>query len=147
MVRAIGNRESPSGRVLDLCDRRVAVPLVSRPVIAEYRETLNDPQVVRFFPTLHPAKVEAQIERLLYLGDRIRNMDVRFAFPRDPKDAKFIELAIVGAAAAIVTCDHDLLALSTGYDEVSKRFRRRLPLTHVVRPEVFLHWLNQPIVN
>lgn len=39
-------------------------------------------------------------------------VDVRIAACRDPKDDKFLELAVSGRATHIVTGDSDLLALS-----------------------------------
>ena len=141
MVRGVGNSRSPSGQVLALCDQRVVIPLISRPVLAEYRTVLNDPAIGSRYSDLSTTKVETELARLAYLGDLIRKNNVRFAFPRDPKDSKFIELAIAGGAGAIVTGDRDMLDLPKGRDEVSKRFRQRLPGIHVMRPEVFLDWI------
>ena len=142
MVRGLGNSQSPSGQILEFCDRRMVIAMVSRVVLAEYRNILNDPEVVAKYPSFSAMKVEAQLARLAYIGDMIRNTRVRFEFPRDPKDAKFVELAIAGEAAAIITGDRDLLALPTGRDETAKRFRQRLPSTVVVRPDVFFRWFD-----
>ena len=147
VVRGIGNHLSPSGRVLELCDQRMIVPLVSRAVIREYREILNDPQVIQHYPQVNPRMVESHLKRLAYLADMIRQVNIRFPFPRDPKDAKFIELAIAGNAGIIITCDRDILSLPEGADDVSRRFRRRLPVIQVLRPDIFLQWIMRPLAN
>jgi len=126
--------------VLAFCDQRLVIPLISGAVLSEYRTVMGDPDVLARYPELSPTKVETVLTRLTYVGDVIRHKRVRFTFPRDPKDAKFIELAIAGGATAIVTCDRDFLDLPTGRDEASKRFRQRLPMIQVVRPEAFVQW-------
>ena len=140
MVRGISHASSPSGRVLALCDRRMTVPLISGVVLAEYRMVLGDPKIVARYPEITNMKVETVLARLQYVGDIFRETRVRFTFPRDPKDAKFIELAIAGGATAIVTCDQDLLELPAGRDDAAKRFRQRLPTTQIMRPEDFVRW-------
>lgn len=62
---------------------------------------------------------------------------VEFVFPRDPKDAALIELAIAGRASHIISTDDDLLALMKGLDDAAKRFRQRLPNASIVTPEEF----------
>jgi hypothetical protein len=44
-----------------------------------------------------------------------------FADCRDPKDNKFLEVAVSGHAAVIVTGDRDLLDLADGFDDVRSR--------------------------
>ena len=61
-----------------------------------------------------------------------------FEYPRDPKDEKFVELAIYGGATHIVSADKDLLSLQTGHGDAAKRFRRRAALTRILEPKDFL---------
>ena len=47
-----------------------------------------------------------------------------FAYPRDPKDEPYVNLAVAAAADYVVTRDKDLLDLMTGHTDEAKAFRR-----------------------
>lgn len=138
LLRGLINIRSTSGRVLNACDARSVVIVLSNAALSEYRAVLTDPVVVGPYPELTRRKVELVLRRLRYVGDVIRSVGVRFEFPRDPKDAKWIELAIAGRATHIISVDNDLLSLSTGRGDASKRFRQRLPGVDVIEPGEFL---------
>ena len=138
LLRGLLNMRSASGGVLDACDRRSVVLLLSKPVIAEYREVLTYPAIVERYPELDFEKVEIALRRLRYVGDVVRRVKSRFDYQRDPKDAKFIELAIAGRATHIVSGDKDLLWLASGHGEVANRFRQRAPSTQVMNAATFL---------
>jgi predicted nucleic acid-binding protein len=61
-----------------------------------------------------------------------------FQLPRDPKDEKYINLAIGVEADYIVSRDKDLLDLMTGIDLESKEFRQRFRPLKIVEPIEFL---------
>jgi putative PIN family toxin of toxin-antitoxin system len=124
LVRGLIDIRSHSGRIVDACDRRAVVLLLSRPVLAEYRSVLTDAAIAKRYPQLTAEKVEVAIRRLRYVGDELRTIRVNFEYGRDPKDEAFIELAIAGNAIHIVTLDKDLLALKPGRSEAAKSFRR-----------------------
>jgi predicted nucleic acid-binding protein len=50
-----------------------------------------------------------------------------FEFRRDPRDEKFLELAISLKATHILSSDKDLLSLPRERSEAGRRFRQRLP--------------------
>lgn len=45
LLRGLLNMRSASGRVVEACDSRVVVLLLSKPVISEYRAVLTAPQL------------------------------------------------------------------------------------------------------
>jgi predicted nucleic acid-binding protein len=63
---------------------------------------------------------------------------VKFDFERDPRDAKFTELAIAGAATHLITLDRDLLSLPTARTSAGQRFRQRLRRAVVQQPAQFI---------
>jgi putative PIN family toxin of toxin-antitoxin system len=138
VLRGLTNLSSPSGRVLAACEQRSAVVVLSRAVLAEYRAVLNDPDILRRFQHLSPHKTEIVLRRLMYVGDLVRGVGRRFEFPRDPKDAKIIQLAIAGEASHIITVDDDLLSLKHGRDRASRQFRLRLPHVEVLQPHEYV---------
>ena len=81
--------------------------------MSEYRAVLLNPAILARFSNLTPRRVAFALHRLRYVADEYRTIRVNFEFPRDPRDAMFIELAIAGSATHIVTLDPDLLSLPT----------------------------------
>jgi len=138
LLAGLANRNAASGRVLDHCEKRRALLLLSRPVQAEYRRVLGSAEMIRRNPQITHEAVELVLRRLRYIGEYLSQAKARFRFDRDPDDEPFIELAIDGTATHIVTSDNDLLSLSTGHDDAARRFRQRLPGTRVLRPAAFL---------
>lgn len=138
MLRGLVSSTSAAAEVLASADDRQFITLLSRPVIAEYREILLGEELTRRFPSLTRKRVETAIARLRFRGEYLRRVTERFHYPRDPLDAKFIELAIAGRATHLVTHDSDLLDLPHGRDDAAKRFRQRLPNLQVMESMEFI---------
>jgi len=136
VVRGFINLQSASGQILKACQRRQVIPLLSRPILSEYRSVLRRSAILENYPELEDPRIGDAIERLLYLSDFHRRVGVHFPFPRDPKDSPFLELAIAASATHLITTDQDMLSLVGGKDDASKRFRQRTA-TRVQRPEDF----------
>ena len=82
--------------------------LLSGPVIAELEDVLRRPRLERYV---------GERERMRFLVALVREADVvpvtvSIRASRDPKDNKYLELAVAGGAATIVSGDHDLLSLN-----------------------------------
>lgn len=121
------------------------IPLLSKPVLDEYRSVLADAELVERFPGLTPKLVELSIRRLRFVGEYVRSPNARFDFPRDRRDAKFIELAISLNATQILSSDRDLLSLPGGQGEASRRFRQRLPGADVMDTGTFMRQFGEAI--
>jgi putative PIN family toxin of toxin-antitoxin system len=138
LLAGLVSESSASQRSVDLLMDRRAVPLISPLVMAEYQAILLHADIAARFPNLTPRRVAMALHRLRYVADEYQTSRVKFEFPRDPKDARFIELAIAGSATHVVTLDPDLLSLPAGRTDASKRFRQRLGNVEVLRPGIFL---------
>ena len=62
------------------------------------------------------------------------------AYSRDPKDEKYINLAVAAKADFLVSRDKDLLDLTTDVSIEEKRFRQKSKLLKVAEPIVFLRF-------
>jgi hypothetical protein len=83
-------------------------PLISMPIWAELRAVLQRPKFARF---IGPGLLEPFLNDVWMAAQPvIISRPIRVC--RDPKDDKFLEVAIYGRADAIVTGDRDLLALN-----------------------------------
>ena len=119
-------------------EQRLVIPLLSKPVLDEYRVVLLDEEISRRLPDITPDLVEITIHRLRFIGDYVRSPRKHFQYERDPQDAKFIELAIALDATHIVSADKDLLSLPISRTDAGERFRQRLPNVEVLEAADFM---------
>jgi len=100
---------APGGTAARAVDRALesGVLLVSDDTLAELARVLARP---RFDPYVSPGERE-QFLRLLGGVARMVHITRRLQVCRDPKDDKFLDVAINGEADAIITGDKDLLVL------------------------------------
>jgi hypothetical protein len=87
---------------------REAVTLTSTAILEELRTVLRRPKFARY---IQPEKIEPYIEKVGELGLILVNSP-RIRACRDPRDDKFLEVAVHGRADLIVTGDEDLLVLN-----------------------------------
>jgi putative PIN family toxin of toxin-antitoxin system len=138
LLAGMVSARSPSAPVIRACENRKLLILLSRPVLSEYQHVLSDEEVIGRFPAVTTDLVAGMLRKLRYVGDCIHEPIVEFEYPRDPRDAMFIELAIAGRATHIISFDNDLLSLATDHSDAGKRFRQRLPAALVIEPSKFL---------
>jgi putative PIN family toxin of toxin-antitoxin system len=106
-VSALLKPESNPRQALDLCVKTGKV-LLSFATIAELNEVLTR-------AWLHQYVREETVRSFLAgltLDAELVDVDAKIVACRDPKDDKFLELAVSGRATCIVTGDSDLLVLN-----------------------------------
>ena len=100
---------APGGVAARAVDHGLAwgMPLVSEVTLAELAEVLSRPRFDRWV-----TRAERQ-QFLRQLGGVVRVVTITQCMRvcRDPKDDKFLDVALTGEAQLIVSGDHDLLAL------------------------------------
>ena len=107
LVSALLIHESKPRHALDLALRKGAV-LLSFPALAELYEVLNRKQFRRYVGEEGIRSFLAALTRETHWVD----VNTQITACRDPKDNKFLELAVSGKATHIVTGDADLLTLN-----------------------------------
>ena len=110
----------------------------------EMRDVLNRPGVQKKFRTLTPERVADFIARVERVAVVIDPVPEAFALTRDPKDSKYLNLAIAGGAELVVSRDNDLLDLMTSADAEATAFRTTYPSIRILDPVVFLQTLQPP---
>ena len=106
LISAMLSAESPPGLALDRVTRGEAL-LVSKATLAELVEVAHRAKFDKFVSS---ASRSDFLSRIADYGEVIAIIRVVHAC-RDPKDDKFLEVAVNGDASCIVTGDQDLLAL------------------------------------
>ncbi len=124
IVSALLIRDSLPRRAFDRAWREGEI-LVSEPTLIELVETLQRPRLARYI---------TETERWEFLAAFLREarlvpVTVTVRACRDPKDDKFLELALSGQARYLVTGDKDLLELHPfqGIDILTPRAFIHLP--------------------
>ena len=97
---------SRPGQALDYAIEQRAI-LLSAATFAELVEVLWRPRFDRYLSDARRRELLNDLERV---ANRVA-ITHRIAACRDPKDDKFLELAVSGNASHIITGDNDLLAL------------------------------------
>ena len=91
----------------------------------EIADVLTRPKLQARYSLLTKERADKLIEILKEKAKLIEKIPSHFTYPRDPKDEKYINLAIQAKADYIVSRDGDLLDLKTNHTEEAKDFRRR----------------------
>ena len=137
-LQAASRPTGPAGACVDRAEAGDTELLVSHELLAEARDVLSRPAVRKKFRTLTDERVAdflARIDRAAVLVDPVPEA---FALKRDPKDSKYLNLAIAAGAELVVSRDNDLLDLMTSDDEEPVAFRTAHPTIRIVDPVEFL---------
>jgi putative PIN family toxin of toxin-antitoxin system len=109
LVRAAIRPFGSVGRVLRRLRKGDYVLLYAQPLLEELVDVLNRPRI-RDKYLLADSDIQAIVALILLRGEAVEPRE-RIAACRDPKDDKFLEVAVAGKADAIVSGDEDLLVL------------------------------------
>ena len=110
LVRAVIKPTGSVGPVLQRLRRREYTLLISRATLDETADVLYRPRL-RTKYQLSNRVLRATI-RLIVLRSELIRPDRRIVACRDPRDDKFLEVAVSGRAQVIVSGDEDLLTLN-----------------------------------
>lgn len=128
LVRAVIKPLGSVGPVLSqLRDDRYTI-LYAQTLLAELVDVLNRPRI-RDKYGLSDEDIKTVIALILLRGEAVTPQR-RITICRDPKDDKFLEVAVAGSAGVIVSSDEDLLVLNPFVS---------IP---IITPQAFLRMLN-----
>ena len=137
-LQGAARENGTAGVCLQLFVDGLVTLLVSTEVLAEVENVLSRPKVQRKFQTLTPHRVESLMEDLRRHATMLVEVPEVFQYPRDPKDEKYVNLALFGEAALLMTWDNDLLDLMREDLAESRGFQARFPHLRILDPETFL---------
>ena len=110
-LQAAARPTGPAAALIELVEISAIELLVSEATLHELQEVLSRPSLQRKFPSLTTALVTDFIERIKCCSTYSANVPSVFPLDRDPKDAKYIDLAFGAKADFLVTRDNDILGL------------------------------------
>lgn len=137
-LQATVSESGPGAALLRLVDHDQVVLFVSHAILEEVHDVLSRPKIRQRNPALTDERVDALLRRLAEKATLVEDVRRHFVYLRDPKDEKYINLALEVTAAYLVSRDRDLLDLMTSDTEECQDFRRRFRSLQVIEPVEFL---------
>jgi putative PIN family toxin of toxin-antitoxin system len=110
-LQAAARANGPAAALLELVEIGELELFTSIASMEELGDVLTRPSLQRTFPALTESLVLDFMDRIKACSVSMGNVTPAFVFERDPKDAKYIDLAIACRAEYLVTRDTDLLDL------------------------------------
>ncbi|MBX9582599.1 MAG: putative toxin-antitoxin system toxin component, PIN family [Gemmataceae bacterium] len=138
LLQAAANDRGPAGRCLALAEAGVVTLCVGDASRAEIDDVVHRPSVRGRFRTLTDPWVATFLANLDRIAVRIDPVPAVCTLARDPKDEKYLNLAVAAGAAYLVSRDNDLLDLMTGTDADAVAFRTAHPGVLILDPAAFL---------
>ncbi len=137
-LQATVNASGPAAALRRLVDHNEVALFVSHDILEEVREVLSRPKIRQRNPAITDERVDALLRRVADKATLLNDVRRHFTYACDPKDEKYLNLAIEAAAAYLVSRDKDLLDLMTDTADECEDFRRRFGALTVIEPVEFL---------
>jgi len=142
-LQATASESSPAAALLRMMDDSIISLFVSNDILDEVRDVLSRPKIRQKNPRITDERVDALLTRLAEQGTLLESVPNHFSYERDPKDEKYINLAVEADAAYLVSRDKDLLDLMREDLAGSKDFRQQFPTLTILNPVAFLRQIEQ----
>lgn len=142
-LQAIASESSPAAALLRMMDDSTISLFVSNDILDEVRDVLSRPLIRQKNPRITDERVDALLTRLAEKGILLESVPKLFSYERDPKDEKYINLAVEADAAYLVSRDSDLLDLMREDLAGSKDFRQQFPTLTILNPVAFLRQMEK----
>jgi putative PIN family toxin of toxin-antitoxin system len=126
-----------------MMDDSIISLFVSNDILDEVRDVLSRPKIRQKNPRITDKQVDALLTRLAEQGTLIESVSKHFSYERDPKDEKYINLAVEADAAYLVSRDNDLLDLMREDLAAGKDFRQQFPILTILNPVAFLRQIEE----
>lgn len=137
-VQGVARHKNPANACFELVENGIVELYSSRETAGEIEEVLSRPIIRKRFPSLTDEMIEAFLSDIRSKSVMLKSVSAKFTFPRDPKDEKYINLAIEAKADYLVSRDKDLLDLMTDTSVDGKEFRQKSRPLKIVEPIEFL---------
>lgn len=141
-LRAAANPHGEARRCLRAIEYGRCRLVVSQASRYEVIDVLNRTEVRRKLPSLTNDCADEIVAFIDSFAVQVRHVPLIFNYPRDPKDEKYLNLAITVNAKYLVTRDSDLLDLMKPDDPEGIAFRTAYPAIEILELAAFLQTLS-----
>lgn len=131
--QALTSPRGPARRLLSYASSGTVSLYVSEYALDELRGVTARPYIIQKY-RLNAAIVADFINEVRALATCLDSVPHVFNFPRDPKDAHYVDLALAVDAKLIVSRDKDLLSLRNAGTAEGRDFMSRYPALLILTP-------------
>ena len=131
--QALTSPLGPAGRLLAYASNRIVSLYVSEEAFDELRGVTARPYMVQKY-RLDAQVVSDFINEIRSFATCLDSVPHLFEFPRDPKDAHYVDLALAVSAKLIVSRDKDLLSLRDATTSDGRQFIAQYPTLEILTP-------------
>jgi putative PIN family toxin of toxin-antitoxin system len=128
----------PAAACLSLVEAGFVRLYLSEDVLEEIGDVLTRPEIRKRFPILSSEYVNTFLARLRDIAEMVSSVPDAVTLSRDPKDEKYLNLAVAAGARYLVSRDRDLLELMTELPTNGQTMRERFPHLVILDPVEFL---------
>jgi putative PIN family toxin of toxin-antitoxin system len=129
------SRPSRVHALFELVSQARVTLCLSPEVLAEIRDVLTRPKLRKKYPALIDEAIDAFLAQQLRAAKWFADVPEHYVLARDPKDSKYLNLAITAAAPYLVTTDLDLLDLMQPGS--AEDFCSKFPGLQILEPKTF----------
>ena len=108
--------------------------MLSRAVLAEVRDVLSRPKLLRKYPQLDSPVVAEFLASVTAKAEFLDPVPETISYPRDPNDQPYPDLVVAAGADFLVSRDQDLLDLQSPESELGQELRRQAPKLVIINP-------------
>lgn len=137
-LQAVLNEKSIAYKLFEYLENNYFSLFVSREILAEVMDVLSRPALRAKYSQVTDESTDKFLKQVLIKAVFIKNVPQNFRYSRDPKDEKYLDLAIEADADYLVSRDKDLLDLMTDISTEAKEFRQKSRPLKIVEPIEFL---------
>ena len=139
--QALISPAGPAGQALDAVVDGRCVLFIAEFIFDELKEITSRSQLATRF-RLTAERIALFLESITEIATALVDVPAVFEFPRDPKDARYVDLALAAQAKLIVSRDLDLLSLGDRSTPEGREFQARFPDIEILTPTELLRLLN-----
>lgn len=140
--QALTSPRGPAGELFVRATEGQFELFVSSHLFGELSDVAARPKIIKKYGT-SPEIVAAFIDAVRSIATFVESVPHVFDFPRDPKDAHYVDLALAVDAKLIVSRDQDLLSLADQDTPEGQDFKSRFPDLSILTPPELLKLLDQ----
>jgi putative PIN family toxin of toxin-antitoxin system len=133
LVQAAANAIGEAGRCFAAVEAGFVQLVMSQATRYEAHDVLTRVKVRQKLPSLTDERIAEILDSLDYYALPVEIVPLAMRLPRDPKDEKYLNLAIASDAKYLVSRDNDLLELM-----LDESFRAMYPTLEILEPASFL---------
>jgi putative PIN family toxin of toxin-antitoxin system len=127
----------PAGKCLEAAEKLTFTLYCSEYIMEELLDVCGRPLLIQRFKFTED-RVERFNYRIRKTATLIDDVPHVFAYPRDPNDEHYVDLAAACQAHLIASRDRDLLSLNDQTTEAGRQFKHRFPELLIMTPDELL---------